>query len=132
MSMLHVTVHAACPFPCCMPMSILNSHVHICGLHARVHAASLCPCRTIISILHVRVHAVCPCPCCMFKSMQHGIDIYQGHGNAAWTWACSMDMGMQHGRRHLAWTEACSMDMDTWREDGQVLGHPLIFVSSPI
>ncbi len=39
--------------------------------------------------------------------MQHG------HGYAAWTYTCSMDIDMQyrHGHGHAAWTLICSIGM---------------------
>jgi hypothetical protein len=46
-------------------------------------------------------------------SMDMGIQ--QWHGHAAWTWTCSTDMGMQHGHGHAAltqtWTYSMNMDM---------------------
>jgi hypothetical protein len=55
-SMLHVHLHAAFPFPCCMSMPML--HVH-------VHAAFPCPCCMSMSMLHVYVHVACSCSFCM-------------------------------------------------------------------
>ncbi len=123
---VRVRVHSACPYPCCMP----------------------------VSMLHAYVHAACQHPCCMSMSMvnglehtvQHGHDMQRRHGHAAWTWTCSMDMSMcwtccmsmptRHvqvhatsphpylmeltihiGQGHAAWTWACSIAMDlqwTW------------------
>ncbi len=51
--MLHDQIHAACPCPCCMSMSILHVHVH-----------TACPCPYCM-----------PCPCCMFMSMLHFMSI---------------------------------------------------------
>ncbi len=68
------------------------------------------PCLISMSVLHVRVHE---------NTHQYGHEhtdsMYNGHGhaarNAAWTWACSMDMIMQHGYGHGAWTWTYSMDI---------------------
>jgi hypothetical protein len=54
------------------------------------------------------------------------MDIQHGHGHAAWTPICSMDMDMQHGHGHTSWTHGhaewtCSIDMDT--QHGQGHGH---------
>jgi hypothetical protein len=52
---------------------------------------------------------------------QHGKDIQDGHGHAAWTRTCSMDMDLQLGYEHAAWTLTCGhgkyidLDMEkTW------------------
>ncbi len=45
--------------------------------------------------------------CSIDMNMQHGQCMQCGHGHAAWTWTCSMDMD---------WT--CSMDMDTQHRFG--------------
>ncbi len=130
--LLNFNVNAACHSTCCLSISMLHAHVHTEFSCPYLWPTCPCPCCKSMSMQDDHFHSACPCPCCMSMSMLH----LQVH--AAWnrhlpgTWKCSMDIGMQHGRRHLAWTEACSMDMDTWREDGQVLGQPLIFVSSPI
>jgi hypothetical protein len=85
LSMLHTHVHAAGPYPCCMPVSML--HV-------------LRKCRYCMSIS-------ISMSCCMFKSMQHG------HGPTAGTWTLngSMDIGMQHGHGHAALTSTCCLSM---------------------
>jgi hypothetical protein len=38
------------------------------------------------------------------------------HGHAAWTWACSLDMGIQPGHGYGAYSRTwkCSMDIDIW------------------
>jgi hypothetical protein len=78
-SKLHVNVHAACPCPWCMPISMLHVHVHgafpfpccmsMSMLHVHVHAACPCPCCMSMSMMHVHVQAVSPCPCCMSMSL---------------------------------------------------------------
>jgi hypothetical protein len=44
------------------------------------------------------------------------MDTQIGHGLAAWTWLCSMDMDLDmhhiHEHGHAAWSWTCSMDMD--------------------
>ncbi len=84
-------IHAVCPSPCCMPISMLQS----------------------MSGLHVYVSAACSSPCRTDKDMQHG------HRHAAWTWTCtikwthtlSTEMGMQYGHRHAAWRSTCCLSM---------------------
>jgi hypothetical protein len=41
------------------------------------------------------------------------LDMQHGHGNAAFTWTCSIYIDMQHGHEHaaLAWTRSIYMDM---------------------
>jgi hypothetical protein len=39
------------------------------------------------------------------------MDIQPGHGHAAWTWTCCMDMDMQPGHLHAAWTWTCCLDI---------------------
>jgi hypothetical protein len=34
------------------------------------------------------------------------------HGRAAWTWSCSMDIGLWHGHGHALRTWTCSMNWD--------------------
>jgi hypothetical protein len=70
MSLLHVYVHTAYPWPCCMFLYMLD-----------VHAACSCQC-------------CFPC-CCTFMSMLHSMSMQQHglqhwHEHAAWTWTSSM------------------------------------------
>jgi hypothetical protein len=44
--------------------------------------------------------------CSMDMGVQHG------HGWAAWTRTGTMDMDMHHGHGHAPWTRTCTMDMD--------------------
>ncbi len=46
-------------------------------------------------------------------------DLPPGHGHAAWTWTCSMDMGIRYG--HYRAETASERNMDTDRQYG--LGH---------
>jgi hypothetical protein len=54
---VHAHVNAACPFPCCLYMSMLIVHVHV-----HVECSFM---------LYVYVHAVCLRSCCMFTFMLH-------------------------------------------------------------
>jgi hypothetical protein len=84
--MSHVLVRAACPCPCCIPMSVLHVHVSmlcrysISMLHVhaerpccmyvhssfpRCMSARQCSCCKPISMLHVHVRFACSCQCCM-------------------------------------------------------------------
>ncbi len=74
-------VHAACPCPCCISLSML---------HVTIHAAFQCPSPCLI--LHVLVHGACPCPCfcCMNLSMVH-VHVY-----GAYPHPCYMSMSMGH------------------------------------
>jgi hypothetical protein len=123
MFMMHVRAHAACPHPCCMPMSMLNFHV--C-------AACPCPSCMPMSLLYVCVPAACSLFCCMFTSLLHV------HSHAAWismlhirvhveaassspaaqTCTCSRDVDMQQGRRHAAGTQTYGMDVDVQLGNG--------------
>ncbi len=122
-------IHATCPSPCCMPMSMLQSMSMlgvqcpcpycICGvlfpccmpmsllhvmsmLHVHVHAA--CPSTSFVPMpmLQARVYPACLYPCCMNMNIQHG------HGLVARTWTCSMDvdsstdLDMNHRHGHIA------------------------------
>jgi hypothetical protein len=97
MFMLHVSVHvayhalAACPYPCCMSVSML---------HVRDHAACPCPCCMSVSMLHVRVHAASPStcsPCCVSKPMVN----VQAHGTCPSP--CCMSKSMLHVQLHGAY-----------------------------
>jgi hypothetical protein len=67
-----------------------------------------------MSMLHVHFDAASS----SFRSTE--IIINYGHGHAAWTWTCSVDMGLQHGQAHsMSWPWTSSVDMDT----RHVLGH---------
>jgi hypothetical protein len=70
------------------------------------------------------------CTFSVVLDMRHGhgqldiqdVHMQHGHGDAAWTWICSVDMymDMQHEHEykhgHTAWTGTCSMNMglDNW------------------
>jgi hypothetical protein len=92
---VHVDVHAACPYPCCMSQYILLSMPMLCCfscpcfmpmLHVHVYFMSM-------SMLHVHVSAKCSSSWStnMDMDMQHR----HGHGQAACTATCRKDM--QHG-----------------------------------
>ncbi len=74
MSILHVQVHTACPYPSCILMSML---------HVVVPGARPCACFMSTSMQHV--NAACLNLCSTDLDMQHLI------------WTCSEDMSMQHG-----------------------------------
>ncbi len=80
-SMVHIQVHAECPYQCCMPMPMLN---------ALVHAACPFPCCMPMSMLHLHDHAVCPCSCYMFMPMLHAL------AHVACLYSCCMHMPMMH------------------------------------
>jgi hypothetical protein len=140
LSMVHVQIHAACPDPCRMSMSMLQGQAactvrtcpccmlmsmlygHELGQEACTYISCCMPCPFFMSMskLHVHVHAECPCLCSILKSMQHG----HGHAAGTWTcrtWTCSKDMQQGHG--HAAWTWTRSKDMDTQH----ILGHAACF-----
>ncbi len=113
--------------PCCISKSMLLSYPYCMSqckymLHIHVHAEFLSTCYMSMSMLHASVyvafhvhavfhlHAVCPRPWYMPTSMLHvqvhaarTMDMQHGQGHAAWTWACSMDIGTQHRYGHAAW-----------------------------
>jgi hypothetical protein len=64
MSMMHAhfLVHASCPCPSCMSVSML---------HVNVNAACPCPFGISVSKLHTHVYGPWLCPCCMFMFMLH-------------------------------------------------------------
>ncbi len=76
-SMLQVQVHAACPCPCCKSISTPMLHVSTptLNVHAHMHAPCLCPCCISLS-MHFHVHAACPCPCCMSMSMMSMLRVH--------------------------------------------------------
>jgi hypothetical protein len=97
MCILHVQVpvHAACPRPCCMAISMLHFHVHAaCScpccmsqymLCVHLHATSPCHiyiCCMSMSILHICVHPAYPCPCYMFTSMLYAQYMLRVHYHA--------------------------------------------------
>jgi hypothetical protein len=88
MPLVHVQVHSACTFSCCMSMPMLDVHVHIA-----------CP-----SICSLPLPCCMPCLCCVFMSVLNGFE------QAVWTRTCSMDIDilLRHGDE--AWTWACTMD----------------------
>jgi hypothetical protein len=74
----------------------------------------------------------------MQQHVHEHMNMQHGNGLAASTWACSMEMGVQHGYGHVlghvAWTWTCSMDKDMQpgRGHGQaectVLAHVVVHV----
>jgi hypothetical protein len=84
MSMLHVSLHAACPCSGCMIMSMLHVPRHAAFAHAACHST----CCVSVSMLHAHVNVASPYQCYRFKSKQNG------HGHVAGSYKCSIDMGM--------------------------------------
>ncbi len=120
---LTIPFYATCP--CCM--FVQSACPSSCPCCMSVHAANPCPCCMSISMpmLHSQVRAAWTRTSSRDMGMQQwtwacstDVGMQHGQGHAAWILTCSMDVGIQHCQGNAAWIRICSMDMDMQHKHG--------------